>query len=88
VIYLGFTDNHLHELWSDVTGWHTDDLTAATGAPAPVPDSLVGYTFEAQNTQHVMYVGADDAHVHELWSDATGCPPRAGLREDSHGQPR
>src|ERR1700757_1365215 len=72
LIYLGFTDNHLHELWADQNGWHTDDLTAATGAPEPVPGHLVGYTFEAQGTQHVMYVGASDNHIHELWSDATG----------------
>jgi hypothetical protein len=36
LIYLGFTDNHLHELWADQNGWHTDDLTAATGAPEPL----------------------------------------------------
>ena len=72
LIYLGFVDNHLHELWSDASGWHTNDLTAATGAPEPLPDHLVGYTFEAQGTQHVIYVGASDQHIHELWSDASG----------------
>jgi hypothetical protein len=72
LIYLGFVDNHLHELWSDASGWHTDDLTAATGAPEPLPYQLVGYTFEAQGTQHVIYVGASDLHIHELWSDASG----------------
>src|ERR1700758_4311718 len=72
LIYLGFTDNHLHELWADQNGWHTNDLTAATGAPEPVPGHLAGYTFEAQGTQHVMYVGASDNHIHELWWDATG----------------
>ena len=66
LIYLGFVDNHLHELWSDASGWHTDDLTAATGAPEPLPDHLVGYSFEAQGTQHVIYVGASDQHIHEL----------------------
>ena len=67
LIYLGFVDNHLHELWSDAGGWHTDDLTAATGAPEPLPEHLVGYMFDAQGTQHVMYVGASDQHIHELW---------------------
>jgi hypothetical protein len=72
LIYLGFTDNHLHELWSDATGWHTDDLTAATGAPEPLPDHLTAYMFEAEGTGHVIYVGAADNHIHELFSDATG----------------
>src|SRR5580692_10050888 len=30
VNYLG-VDNHIHELWWDITGWHHNDLTTATG---------------------------------------------------------
>ncbi|MUL63878.1 hypothetical protein BOO86_05325 [Mycobacterium sp. CBMA 234] len=73
LIYLGLVDNHLHELWSDDNGWHTDDLTAATGAPEPAAlDHLAGYAFEAQGTQHIIYVGAADRHIDEVWSDASG----------------
>jgi hypothetical protein len=72
VIFTG-VDGHLHELWSDRTGWHAGDLTAATGAPppAPGPGGLTGYTFETQGTQHVIFTGAD-GHLHELWSNSTG----------------
>ncbi len=48
-------------------GWHHNDLTAAAGAPLPaVNQSMSGYAFEAQRTQHVIYVG-QDLHFHELW---------------------
>lgn len=57
----------IHELWWDPTGWHMDDLTAAIGAPAAGGDGPVGYAYEAQGTQHVVYIGLDDRHVHELW---------------------
>jgi hypothetical protein len=72
VIFTG-ADGHLHELWSDRTGWHAGDLTAATGAPppAPGPGGVTGYAFETQGTQHVIFTGAD-GHLHELWSDRTG----------------
>jgi hypothetical protein len=65
-----FDRSHIHELWSDSTGWHTDDLTATTGAPLPSGGSLAAYAFEAQGTQHVIY--QDATHIHELWSDRTG----------------
>jgi fucose-binding lectin len=71
-IYIGLSDNHVHELWWDDNGWHTDDLTAATGAPAPLAGPLAGYAFEAQGTQHVIYIGASDNDIHELWWDSNG----------------
>jgi hypothetical protein len=40
------------------------DLTAATGAPGPLA-GLVGYAFEAERRQHLVYQGAD-RHIHEL----------------------
>jgi hypothetical protein len=43
-----------------------DDLRAITGAPAAGGDGPVGYAFEAQGTQHVVYIGLNDRHVHEL----------------------
>ncbi|MGO9903712.1 MAG: hypothetical protein ACLP0J_29520 [Solirubrobacteraceae bacterium] len=56
---------HIHELWWDSNGWHTDDLTAATGATPAVGDPA-GYVFAAQGTQHVMYRDGS-GHIHELW---------------------
>jgi hypothetical protein len=60
-------NSHLHELWWDPNGWHADDLTTATGAPPSGGDGPVGYAFEAQATQHIVYLGLNDRHVHELW---------------------
>ncbi len=72
LIYLG-TDQHVHELSWDSTGWHANDLTsAAGGAPLPATGSALGsYAFENQNTQHVIYLGTDQ-HVHELWWASSG----------------
>lgn len=57
--------NGIDELWWDRSGWHLDDLSAATGAPLSGGNGPVGYAF--QGTQHVVYVGRDDYHIHELW---------------------
>lgn len=66
------TNSHVSELWWDGTGWHWNDLTAATGAPlAQVNRNTPGYVFPSQGTQHVNYVGVDN-HVHELWWDSGG----------------
>jgi hypothetical protein len=51
-------------------GWHYNDLTAATGAPSAFVRPM-GYTFDAQSTQHVIYAGPD-WHIHELWWDSNG----------------
>jgi hypothetical protein len=59
-------DGHVHELWSDGdSNWHLSHLTEATGAPlaASAPS---GYTWDVDNTQHVVYQGQDGG-VHELW---------------------
>ncbi len=82
-------DGHIHELWWDAAGgWGTDDLTALTGATMSAGDP-VGYAFEAQGTQHVVYRG-EDSHVYELWwnvadgwargdlTSVTGAAPAAG----------
>jgi Fungal fucose-specific lectin len=73
VMYISAPDNHIRELWFDRTGWHTGDLTVATATP-PVAagGALAGYAFEAQHTQHVMYISAPDNHIRELWSDGAG----------------
>jgi hypothetical protein len=72
VIYSG-TDNHIHELWANISGWHHNDLTAATGAPSTPPGGKLarGYVFEAQLTQHIPYP-AVDRHIHELRWDLQG----------------
>jgi len=59
-------DGHVIELWWDTTGWHFNDLTLAACA-TDVPNSgVVGYAFDAQATQHVLY-GRNDGHIIELW---------------------
>jgi hypothetical protein len=75
VVYPG-ADTHIHELWWDNHGWHHNDLTAAAAAPEVnglIGNTLTGYAFENQGTQHVVYVGPDD-HVYELWWGFTVLP--------------
>jgi hypothetical protein len=88
VNYIG-TDNHIHELWWDRTGWHHNDLTSASGGP-DASDEPAGFMFAG--TQQVVFRGVDN-HIHELswgsssgWHDtdltvATGAPPT------SYGRP-
>jgi hypothetical protein len=45
--------------------WHINDLTAATGAPT-AGVRPAAFVFDAQGTQHVVYVGID-THLYELW---------------------
>lgn len=88
VIFVG-ADHHLHELWSDATGWHSGDLTTATNSalPAGRPETVSGYVFSAKGTQNVAFVGVDN-HIYQLTSardgwyatdltSATGTPPPA-----------
>jgi catechol 2,3-dioxygenase-like lactoylglutathione lyase family enzyme len=61
---------HIIELWWDNSGWHHNDLTVAAG-DAALPDSNpTGYVFDAQHTQHVVYLA--NAHIHELWWSSNG----------------
>ena len=91
VNYVG-VDHHVHELWWDISGWHHNDLTNATGAPNT--DELAGSGYVLAGTQHVVFRGLDN-HVHELWWDnsgwhhndltvATGTPP-GGSPPSGHG---
>ncbi|MFY9838784.1 MAG: hypothetical protein WAK55_20370 [Xanthobacteraceae bacterium] len=61
-------DSHIHELWWDSEGWHHNDLTVAAGAPDTRGELAgpVGYAFEAQGTQHVIY-RANNFHAVELY---------------------
>src|SRR6185437_15099556 len=62
-----YTDanNHIQELAISIgeDAWGHYDLTQATGAPTPII-GLVGYAFEAERRQHLVYLGAD-GHIHE-----------------------
>ncbi|SCX11552.1 hypothetical protein [Mycolicibacterium fluoranthenivorans] len=61
--------------WRDHTGegvWQSDDVSASTGAPPASGAALTGYAFEAQGTQHIVYVGAQDRHLLELWWNVNG----------------
>jgi hypothetical protein len=72
VIYQSDSDGHVQELWWDINGWHHNDLTVVTGAVSAGSEP-VGYVFEAQGTQHVIYQGYDDGgYIHELWWDTDG----------------
>jgi hypothetical protein len=65
VVYHG-ADNHIHELWfHHGQGWNHADLTAVTGSPLSV-NGVTGYTWDVDETQHVVYAGVD-GHLHELW---------------------
>jgi hypothetical protein len=74
VFYSGWGDRHMHELWWDPTGWHLNDLTAATGAEPSIDGFFTAYPFAAQDTQHVIYKSfpLNDTHLRELWWDRTG----------------
>ena len=61
-------DGFIHELWwDDTAGWHENDLTLSTHAPSMAGDAVAAYTLEDDGTQHVIYYGDNDGHVHELW---------------------
>jgi Fungal fucose-specific lectin len=66
-------DDHIHQLWWDTNGWHTSDLSAATGPVPAIGDPIAitqatpaigdpsGYAFDAHGgSQHVLYRGIDD----------------------------
>ena len=62
--------------------WHHNDLIVAVGgAPLPPVNSpLVAYTTDWNEQQHVIYVGIDDDHVHELFFDNGWHPQRPDPR--------
>lgn len=63
---------HILEYWADATGWHWGDLMAATGAPGVSDSETVhGYVFRGEGSQHVDYIGLD-GHIHELWWSTDG----------------
>lgn len=48
-------------------GWILHDLTSLTRAPRAASWTLSCYPFETQGTRHVVYIGAVDGRIHELW---------------------
>lgn len=70
IVYRG-VDGHIHELWRriDGSGWekwlHVDLTLEADGSPESAGDPM-GYAWEGDSTQHVIYRGAD-GNVHKLW---------------------
>ncbi len=84
-------DGHVHELYlfRSIGVWNDNDLTLATSAPPTLGiGDIVAYVWPEDNSEHVIYIGLDDGHVHELylfrgsgWNDndltlaAAGAPP-------------
>ena len=69
IIYHG-TDNNIHELWftKGMRGgeWkHGGALNAMAGGPAAASDAM-GFAWESDKTQHVIYRGQDN-QINELW---------------------
>lgn len=90
IVYRG-EDNQIHELWyrDGWTGddWHHNPIGQKVGAPKAASDPM-GYAWEKDKTQHVIYRGVDD-QIHEIWGrrgkwgynsigDLTGAPPAVG----------
>ena len=72
-VYYHGTDGNIHELrWATATnGWHYwGKPTQLAGAPL-ASGNPAGYVFDAQNTEHVVYLGTD-GHIHELWRISGG----------------
>ena len=69
IVYRG-VDNNVHELWFrhgvvDNTWKYGGALNAKTGAPASAGNAM-GYSWEQDKTQHVVYRSVDN-QVQELW---------------------
>ncbi len=69
IVYRG-QDSQIHEIWfkKDLAGakWqYGGALTASAGAPAAAGNPM-GYVWEHDNTQHVIYRGVDN-NIHELF---------------------
>ncbi len=70
IIYRGADDN-IHEIWfkhgmmGKAIWTYGGALNAKVGAPVAASDAM-GFAWEADNTQHVIYRG-QDKQIHELW---------------------
>ena len=73
VFYVTTTNQHVQQFyWDSATGWHTVDLTNATGAPAAANSikSVTGLMDTVTGRPEAYYVGTDQ-HVHQLYFDGT-----------------
>jgi hypothetical protein len=61
-------DSQIHELFRHDGDplWRHSPIGAASGAPPALGDPHA-YVFRSEQSQHVVYVGRDDRHVHELF---------------------
>ena len=70
VIYTD-SNGHIQELWnsSGSIAWQQHDLTntARNSRTARLGADLVSYIWQANGTQHIIYIGSDD-NIYELWS--------------------
>jgi hypothetical protein len=66
VIYRG-ADNQIHELWfRHGTDWKYGGALSFTAGGPPAGGDPFGYSWEGDNTQHIIYRGLDN-QIHELW---------------------
>ncbi len=66
IVYKGL-DSHIHELYfHQDLGWSHTDLTEKTKTHDLKVSKPRGYTWDVDNTQHVVYMDIDE-HIHELY---------------------
>ena len=68
------TDGHVHELYIVPNGhWVNNDLTVLSGnSMIPASNSALHSYAQPNGDQHVNYIGAYDAHLHELYIPSGG----------------
>jgi hypothetical protein len=55
------------EVTIEFVDWYDTNLSAVFSAPPARPDTLVAFRTTFNNQQHVVYIGQNDNHVHELF---------------------
>ena len=78
------SSGHVDQRWWDADVWRHYDLSD-TSAPLSDFAPLTGYAFNAQRTQHVIYLEIVGLHVYELWWQTRPAPtaeiPRLRLQD-------
>lgn len=72
-VFYETADEHIHHLWNDSAGWHQEDITALSGAPAMLSfhDLFSCLVPDPHRSENVFYL-ASDTHVHHIWGDSIG----------------
>src|SRR6185437_14390037 len=72
-VFYETSDEHIHHLWDDTAGWHQEDVSALSGAPAMVSfkDLISCVVPDPHRSENVFYI-ASDAHFHHIWGDTAG----------------